>query len=291
MKASLPPHSATIGVRFWAQAAMTFLAVAAEPVKAILFTALRARRSPVWPDAGDQLQHRLLRHDLGKRADEPAADRRGELAGLEHHGVPGRPARRRSSPSRLHRGGSSPASFSFPCASRPCPAGRFWHIVPMYRFDISKRYVMTGRTDQEGSDMSSAQLYDTIGATYSVTRRTEPRIAAQVWAALGDARTVLNVGAGTGSYEPPVVTSPRWNRRRSCARSAPQARRRAWLPLRRAFRSRTSPSTPRWLSPPSTTGRTRSRACARCGAWPAAWWCSRTTAVETDWRRSVLAYS
>jgi SAM-dependent methyltransferase len=50
--------------------------------------------------------------------------------------------------------------------------------------------------------MSSGQLYDTIGATYSVTRRTEPRIAAQVWAALGDARTVLNVGAGTGSYEP-----------------------------------------------------------------------------------------
>jgi SAM-dependent methyltransferase len=36
-----------------------------------------------------------------------------------------------------------------------------------------------------------------------VTRRTEPRIAAQIWAALGDARTVLNVGAGTGSYEPP----------------------------------------------------------------------------------------
>ncbi len=51
--------------------------------------------------------------------------------------------------------------------------------------------------------MSSAQLYDTIGATYAVTRRTEPRIAARVWAALGDARTVLNVGAGTGSYEPP----------------------------------------------------------------------------------------
>jgi SAM-dependent methyltransferase len=47
------------------------------------------------------------------------------------------------------------------------------------------------------------QLYDTIGATYTVTRRTEPRIAAQVWSALGDALTVLNVGAGTGSYEPP----------------------------------------------------------------------------------------
>jgi hypothetical protein len=50
--------------------------------------------------------------------------------------------------------------------------------------------------------MSSAQLYDIIGATYTATRRTEPRIAAQVWAALGDAQTVLNVGAGTGSYEP-----------------------------------------------------------------------------------------
>jgi SAM-dependent methyltransferase len=51
--------------------------------------------------------------------------------------------------------------------------------------------------------MSGEQLYDTIGATYTVTRRTEPRIAAQIWAALGDAGTVLNVGAGTGSYEPP----------------------------------------------------------------------------------------
>ena len=51
--------------------------------------------------------------------------------------------------------------------------------------------------------MSDAQLYDTIGTTYTVTRRTDPRIAASIWAALGDARTVLNVGAGTGSYEPP----------------------------------------------------------------------------------------
>ena len=51
--------------------------------------------------------------------------------------------------------------------------------------------------------VSSAQLYDTIGATYTVTRRTEPCIAARIWAAVGDARTILNVGAGTGSYEPP----------------------------------------------------------------------------------------
>ena len=50
--------------------------------------------------------------------------------------------------------------------------------------------------------MSNAQLYDTIGADYTATRQTEPRIAAALWDALGDARTVLNVGAGTGSYEP-----------------------------------------------------------------------------------------
>lgn len=52
--------------------------------------------------------------------------------------------------------------------------------------------------------MSSSHLYDAIGATYTVTRGTEPRIAEQIWAALGDAETVLNVGAGTGSYEPPA---------------------------------------------------------------------------------------
>jgi SAM-dependent methyltransferase len=58
------------------------------------------------------------------------------------------------------------------------------------------------RPTREAVSMSGSQLYDAIGATYSVTRRTEPRIAARIWAALGEARTVLNVGAGTGSYEP-----------------------------------------------------------------------------------------
>ena len=45
--------------------------------------------------------------------------------------------------------------------------------------------------------------YDVIGRSYSHTRATDPRIAALIWDALGDARTVVNVGAGTGSYEPP----------------------------------------------------------------------------------------
>ncbi|MDR3500590.1 MAG: methyltransferase domain-containing protein [Parvibaculum sp.] len=44
--------------------------------------------------------------------------------------------------------------------------------------------------------------YETKGGGYARQRRTDPRIAALVHRALGDARTVLNVGAGAGSYEP-----------------------------------------------------------------------------------------
>jgi SAM-dependent methyltransferase len=44
--------------------------------------------------------------------------------------------------------------------------------------------------------------YDTIGRGYGRRRRSDPRIAARLMAALGDARSVLNVGAGAGSYEP-----------------------------------------------------------------------------------------
>ncbi len=45
-------------------------------------------------------------------------------------------------------------------------------------------------------------LYDRIGATYSATRRADPRLAARIEAAVGEG-SVLCVGAGTGSYEPP----------------------------------------------------------------------------------------
>src|SRR5262245_576236 len=53
-----------------------------------------------------------------------------------------------------------------------------------------------------------AELYDTIGIGYRNYRRPDPRIAAAIMGALGSAETVVNVGAGTGSYEPtdrPVV--------------------------------------------------------------------------------------
>jgi SAM-dependent methyltransferase len=46
-------------------------------------------------------------------------------------------------------------------------------------------------------------VYDEIGRTYGRTRRPDPRIAARISAAIGPSATVVSVGAGTGSYEPP----------------------------------------------------------------------------------------
>jgi SAM-dependent methyltransferase len=50
------------------------------------------------------------------------------------------------------------------------------------------------------SDKDTA-LYDRIGTDYATTRGSEPRIARLIRNALGDARSLVNVGAGTGSYE------------------------------------------------------------------------------------------
>lgn len=69
--------------------------------------------------------------------------------------------------------------------------------------ELEARAMGIRTTPEEQLKVFGAQLYEVIGSAYPATRRTEPRIAAQVWDALGDARTVLNVGAGTGSYEPP----------------------------------------------------------------------------------------
>jgi SAM-dependent methyltransferase len=44
--------------------------------------------------------------------------------------------------------------------------------------------------------------YDQVADRYPKVRQPDPRIAAAIDRALGDARSVVNVGAGTGSYEP-----------------------------------------------------------------------------------------
>lgn len=48
-------------------------------------------------------------------------------------------------------------------------------------------------------------MYDRIGTHYSATRRTDPRIAQQLHAALHGATRIVNIGAGSGSYEPENV--------------------------------------------------------------------------------------
>lgn len=50
--------------------------------------------------------------------------------------------------------------------------------------------------------MTSSPRYDAIGHGYSSTRREDPELRDRIFAALGESRTVVNVGAGTGSYEP-----------------------------------------------------------------------------------------
>src|ERR1700757_3244569 len=47
-----------------------------------------------------------------------------------------------------------------------------------------------------------ATLYERIGGGYARVRRGDPRIERVVHAALADSTSVVNVGAGTGSYEP-----------------------------------------------------------------------------------------
>jgi SAM-dependent methyltransferase len=47
-----------------------------------------------------------------------------------------------------------------------------------------------------------SQLYDAIGIGYQERRRPDPRLAAAIATALNRAESVVNVGAGTGSYEP-----------------------------------------------------------------------------------------
>ncbi len=52
------------------------------------------------------------------------------------------------------------------------------------------------------AENQSDRVYDEIGVSYSTTRRPDPRIERRIVDALGDAGSVVNVGAGAGAYEP-----------------------------------------------------------------------------------------
>ena len=122
--------------------------------------------------------------------------------------------------------------------------------------------------------MSREELYDTIGATYTVTRHTEPRITRQIWAALGDARTVLNVGAGTGSYEPlhcevtAVEPSAVMRAQRPAGAAPCVAADAESLPFEdQSFDAAMAIATVHhWRDP--------LQGCAKCSALRGAWWCS-----------------
>jgi SAM-dependent methyltransferase len=60
----------------------------------------------------------------------------------------------------------------------------------------------TRRDERPVMPSTKPPVYDRIGSGYTGTRRPDPRIAAAIGAALGDARTLVNVGAGAGAYEP-----------------------------------------------------------------------------------------
>ena len=87
--ASLPPPSISTGVSVSAQAAITFRAVAVEPVKATLSTPERHSAAPTSPSPCTAVKHRLLGHHLGEAVHQPLADGGRVLARLEHHGVAG----------------------------------------------------------------------------------------------------------------------------------------------------------------------------------------------------------
>jgi SAM-dependent methyltransferase len=74
--------------------------------------------------------------------------------------------------------------------------------MPVGRLEVSD-----GRDTGGPTRVASSRhpVYDTLGAAYTTTRREDPRIAARIRAALGDADSVVNIGAGAGAYEPPDV--------------------------------------------------------------------------------------
>lgn len=69
----------------------------------------------------------------------------------------------------------------------------------MTRPDLAERAPLTILRSMRAGDVD----YEAHGKGYAFVRRPDPRIAATIHAVLGEARTVLNVGAGAGSYEPP----------------------------------------------------------------------------------------
>jgi SAM-dependent methyltransferase len=122
---------------------------------------------------------RLLR----ARTDHGGPDQPGQAADQGHRQRVPRLASRRhpcTAISPWHQPRNTPDNRGLPYPAR------------IHGHDIALRRNYVARTE----------LYDTIGAGYALGRRTDPRWMTAIRIALGAARSVLDVGAGTGSYEP-----------------------------------------------------------------------------------------
>ena len=75
-------------------------------------------------------------------------------------------------------------------------------VIEAHRQPTIHASARTPATRMPPEHRSNDTSYEQIGLGYTRARRTEPRIAERIFSALGDAHTVLNVGAGTGCYEP-----------------------------------------------------------------------------------------
>jgi len=80
-------------------------------------------------------------------------------------------------------------------------AGRSRCSSSTRRRRIAERYHWSTGTEAEWN-VATVDTYDAIGRSYSTRRRPDQRLAARLDALIGGDSTVLNVGAGTGSYEP-----------------------------------------------------------------------------------------
>ena len=119
-------------------------------------------------------------------------------------------------------------------------------------------------------------LYDRLGTTYTATRREDPELAGQIHTALGDGRTLLNVGAGAGVR----AARPHGARGRAVAgddRAAASGRRLAVLAAAERLPFAPAASMPRWHCIRCITGTTRPPVWASCGGSPAGWSWLRAT--------------
>lgn len=106
------------------------------------------------------------------------------------------PPRSAAHAARNRRGGGAARRSAFPDpwrVCRTCPRDLLDGTIPGQAGGAVRLLRRVWRMDH---------LYDRIGAGYAERRRPDPRIAAALVEALGPARSVLNVGAGAGSYEP-----------------------------------------------------------------------------------------